>query len=542
MKKIVLVLALLLIATVAYGQHEMVVPSATSFEDLLNETIGGDTTTTGERNDSLRVYVLERDGVYFINSTIRNDQWPLTIMAQEGSGAKPVVYQTPTAEATNGFDLIRIQGDCYIDGITYVGFIESDTAAINKPGNSFVRTDAAGYDIIIKNCVISQTRGQFLRTQSATRKVELRNNIFANMGDLGRSNFGAGKGVDFRDTSCDSAIIVNNTWVNFQDRIIRHRSSTAAINNFIFDHNSVVNGMSYHGTLALGYVGDNVQITNNFWYDHFVAGQDTDAVRQSEFNECEEQDEYGFSKMTWISSVPNDSTEWNVKSNYYSVSDAVQAFYDSVGAVDNAFKGVGIALTDHIAGKSGVEDFIKESIDVVARPEPMLDMAIWYRTPIADGGAGKTKATDNFVRSEADFDRVKYTFLVDTLDLSYPTSSTAYSGGTDGKPVGDLTWFGMDVAIDDNKELTAKAFTLEQNYPNPFNPTTQIAFTLEKSVKTSLTIYNMLGQIVSTPVEGKLKAGYHKVTFDASNLATGVYFYQLQSGKQSMTKKMLLIK
>ncbi|MBN2280258.1 MAG: T9SS type A sorting domain-containing protein [Candidatus Marinimicrobia bacterium] len=542
MKKFVLGLTLLLLAALAFGQHELIVPSATSFDDLLNATIAGDTTAAGERNDSLRVYVLERNGVYFANSSIRNDTWPLIIIAQEGEGNLPMIFQTPTAEATNGFDLFRIKGNCHLENLVYVGFVESDTAAIAKIGNSLVRSDAAGFDIVIKNCIVSQTQGQFIRTQHATRKVELRNNIFANMGDLGRSNFGAGKGIDFRDTSCDSAILVNNTWVNFQDRIIRHRSSTAAINNFIFDHNTVINGMSYHGTLALGYVGDYVQITNNFWYDTFLAGQDTDAVRQSEFNECEEQDDFGFSKMTWISSVPNDTTAWNVKSNYYSVSAAVQNFYNTVMTADHAFKGEGIPLTSHIEGKSGVEAFVKEAIDVVDRPEPMIAMATWYRKPIADGGAGKTKATDNFNRTTDDYDRATYEYLLNTLNLSYPTTTAAYTGGTDGKPVGDLNWFGMDVAIDHSDEILPTGFSLEQNYPNPFNPTTKIGFTLEKAGEISLTVYNLLGQAVALPVAENLKAGRHEISFDASHLANGVYFYQLRSGKQAITRKMLLMK
>lgn len=539
--RLFLVLMVLSLSLV-YGQHELVVPSATSFEDLLNEAIAGDTTATGARNDSLRVYVLERDGMYFVNNSIRNDVWPLNIIAEDGEGALPKLYQTPTAEATNGFDLIRIKGNCFLKDLVYVGYVEDDETAIAKIGNSIVRTDAAGFDIVIDNCIITQTQGQFIRTQSACRKVELTNNVFANMGDLGRSNFGAGKGVDFRDTSCDSAIITNNTWVNFQDRIIRHRSSTAAINNLIFDHNTIINGMSYHGTLALGYVGDKVEITNNFWYDTFIAGQDTDVVRQSEFNECAEQDEYGFSKMTWISSVPNDSTEWSVNSNYYSVSAAVQAFYDSVGAVDGAFRGVGIPLTDHIAGKTGVEAFVSEAIDVVNRPAPMLAMAKWYRKPITAGGAGKTKATDNFIRANSDYDRVGYDYLLNTLDCSYSTSLAAYSAGTDGLPVGDLNWFTGINAIDTDNEIVVKSFRLNQNYPNPFNPTTMISFSLGKPEFTTLTVYNLLGQMVAMPVSGHLKSGQHEISFNASDLANGVYFYKLSVGNQSSMKKMMLLK
>jgi len=542
MFQVFVVLSLLMVA-LAFGQHELVVPTATGFDDVLNDVIAADTTSTGARVDSARVYVLVRGGMYFVNSSIRNDGWPLNIIGQEGEGALPVIYQTPTSTATNGFDLIRIKGDCYIKDVVYDGYLESDPTTIAKIGNSFVRTDAAGYDVVIDHCIVSNTQGQFIRTESAARLVKLTNNIFANMGDLGRSNFGAGKCVDFRGNSCDSAIFVNNTFVNFQDRIIRHRSSTAALNNLIFDHNTIINGFSYHGTLALGYVGDKVQITNNLWLDAFVAGQDTDVVRQSEFNECAELDDYGFSKMTWISSVPNDSTEWDVKFNYYAVSMAVQAFYDSVGGVDLAFKGAGLPLTAHIAGKTGVEEFVElTSFDVANRPEPMVAMAKWYRTPVADGGAGKTKATDNFDRATDDYDRCDLNYLLTTFDATYSTSSAAYTGASGGAPVGDLNWFPEFLGISKENPVGPVSFSLKQNYPNPFNPTTQITFNLDKSGYTVLSIYNLLGQIVAKPVANHLPAGSYQITFDASHLAGGIYFYKLECAGQVNVRKMMLLK
>jgi len=520
-------------------EEELFVPGAASADDLLNTVIAGDTTATGERTAPNRVYVLARDGIYFVNTSIRNDEWPLKIKAQDGAGTRPVIYAVvnPVSGSDPG-DLFRIKGDICLKDLIIVGFLEADPEGVATIGNSVVRTDAAGYDIVIDGCLFTQCRGQFVRTESAARIVKITNTMMANMGDLGRSNFGAGKGVDFRNTSCDSAIFINNTFVNFQDRIIRHRSSTAAIENLIFDHNTLVNGMSYHGTLALGWVGEKVQITNNLFLDTFVAGQDTDAVRQSEFDECEELDEFGLAKMTWISSVINDSTSWDIKSNYYGVSPAVQAFYDGVMTTDGGFKGEGDPLTDHIAGKAGVEAFVKEAIEVTDRPEPMVAMAEWYRSPL---GGNKTKVTTNFNRATDDYDRRNWQYFDQTFDCSYATTLGAYTGGTDGKPVGDPRWVTAIVA-NDPEAVTVKSFRLAQNYPNPFNPTTRIMFDLEKSGFTTLVIYNMLGQVVATPVAKNLNTGRHEIHFDASDLANGVYFYRLQSGENVSMKKMLLLK
>jgi hypothetical protein len=85
-------------------------------------------------------------------------------------------------------------------------------------------------------------------------------------------------------------------------------------------------------------------------------------------------------------------------------------------------------------------------------------------------------------------------------------------------------------------------FALEQNYPNPFNPSTTIKFALPKASVAKLTVYNLLGQKVSTLVDGQLEAGVHSVRFDATRLATGVYFYRLEAGDYLSHKKMLLLK
>ncbi|HEY6907391.1 MAG TPA: C25 family cysteine peptidase, partial [Ignavibacteriaceae bacterium] len=85
-------------------------------------------------------------------------------------------------------------------------------------------------------------------------------------------------------------------------------------------------------------------------------------------------------------------------------------------------------------------------------------------------------------------------------------------------------------------------FVLEQNYPNPFNPVTTIRFTIPKEVMVNLSVYNVVGEKVKELKNEVTKPGYYEVDFDASNIASGVYFYRLQAGDFISTRKMNLLK
>jgi hypothetical protein len=84
-------------------------------------------------------------------------------------------------------------------------------------------------------------------------------------------------------------------------------------------------------------------------------------------------------------------------------------------------------------------------------------------------------------------------------------------------------------------------FVLEQNFPNPFNPATSISFALPNSGFTTLAVYDLLGNHVASLVNGQVSAGRHTVQFDAYGLASGIYFYRLQSGHYSGVKKLIVL-
>jgi hypothetical protein len=116
---------------------------------------------------------------------------------------------------------------------------------------------------------------------------------------------------------------------------------------------------------------------------------------------------------------------------------------------------------------------------------------------------------------------------VDTT-VTYTDSVLLFKSITD---VGDNGWANLP-----------DKFNLFQNYPNPFNPTTTIAFNLPSRSVVNLEVINMLGQVVDARSLGNLPAGLHEIEYDASRLASGVYFYRLITDNHSLSRKMILLK
>ncbi len=98
------------------------------------------------------------------------------------------------------------------------------------------------------------------------------------------------------------------------------------------------------------------------------------------------------------------------------------------------------------------------------------------------------------------------------------------------------------VGINGNSNEIPSEYSLQQNYPNPFNPATTIKFSIPSASNVKLVVYDAAGQVVNVLVNAELAAGNYNYSFNAYNLASGVYFYKLEAGEFSSVKKMLLVK
>ena len=161
-----------------------------------------------------------------------------------------------------------------------------------------------------------------------------------------------------------------------------------------------------------------------------------------------------------------------------------------------------------------------DSCDIVS---PMSEITTGYRRIVGLGNAQQ-----NTSWTIKDIAPGTYYWSVQAIDHSFAGSPFA--------PEQTITVTGIE------DELIPLVTELYQNYPNPFNPATEIRFSLAEDAKVNLSVYNTNGQLVRTLIDGKTEKGYHTVSFDASELNSGMYLYMLDVNGKVQTKKMLMLK
>lgn len=166
----------------------------------------------------------------------------------------------------------------------------------------------------------------------------------------------------------------------------------------------------------------------------------------------------------------------------------------------------------------------------------------------ADSGifAGHVKTGDQFTYSSGDGESSWDEFtIIGTYTNDSLNGEVSLDGPRGSDPYGTVHLVRMGIAtgmVPLEKRGGPDKFSLLQNYPDPFNPSTVIGYQLLTNSFVTLEVYDMLGREVKILVNERQTSGYHSVTFNAGSLPSGVYFYRLQDGTFSSTKKLLLLK
>lgn len=134
------------------------------------------------------------------------------------------------------------------------------------------------------------------------------------------------------------------------------------------------------------------------------------------------------------------------------------------------------------------------------------------------------------------FDELKAKYPTDDLVNDIDRWLNAASGESKNGSYIAIAQTGGDASASEEASISV------ENYPNPFNPTTRISFTIPQKGNVKLRVFDLLGREITILADGVYEAGKYEVSFDASSLPSGVYFYNLTTGSNTITKKMLLIK
>jgi hypothetical protein len=591
---------------------------------MLNSLVAKDS-SSAEFVNGTRVYVLRKDGLYRFNATITSYQGKNIVFTTDPNdlgygqgGLNPECYGVLSSSNKLPGNFITQQngGKIELHNINVSDYLAGDAsrsgsdslAGYQQGGLLSIGTAGGVGRIIVDGCGLHGVNGNLIRTDGVTDTVIITNTIFADMGNVFPSNFGAGKGIDLRNIDVQYCKLQNCTFVNAQDRIIRHYQSKNPIHNFIFDHNTVVNCMGYHGFLSLGKVDSTgsgiLQITNNLFVDHFALGADTAYIRQVEFSDPGETDALNNQpRIVWVMTNKNNAAVWNIQKNYYVITDSGAAMLSlsaANGYIPRAYIGkedpfltLNMNRVLALQGKDTTATFTKLSnISMISIPPLMSTMLRWFYTPrttsmtlsgtyenpnfygqgmpisksysITTHGDGKEKngSDANYTASKIvtgiyalDYNRKSLEWYAlypyesflgtgNVVNCSYLANIDLSAAGTDGQRIGDTRWqcYGALTGVDNTASLSPFKFSLDQNYPNPFNPSTSITYEVGKAGFVSVKVYDLLGREVATLVNQFKEAGSYPATWNAANFGSGVYFYKMQSGSFTATKKMILMK
>jgi len=152
--------------------------------------------------------------------------------------------------------------------------------------------------------------------------------------------------------------------------------------------------------------------------------------------------------------------------------------------------------------------------------------------------------------SDASLDLLEYLelpiFFIPDSEGSYSGTVTIYSNDSDEEEV-IINLYGETETLSIDEIPIPEKFTLHQNYPNPFNPVTTLRYDLPEDAVVNITIYDMMGRVVNTLVNGSQTAGYMSIQWNATDdegkpVSAGLYLYTIQAGEFVQTKKMVLLK
>jgi hypothetical protein len=545
-------------------------PGPGSTAPTIEKFISGDTTATGQRNNPNRVYVLQQTGaldtVYYYYDPIYLKS-SITIVGKVNpvTGKPPVIQPFIRADNSAPSNFINSSFRGAVITFKNLYFLGSRYDGIQATAN-LININSDSTTVRMDHCVLDNANGTAANFNGSANwnKFFLTNSEFRNVSNqFWQSGVAvwANNGVPM-----DTVLIRNNTFFGMGRAIY---GGPGYFRYLLLDHNTCFLGTS---GLLLASRQSNATITNNIFYSVIAHGADSTYIKGGSANGFKEG--FGIVMMDSLATV---GTSYGITEQQRNVVVKNNAYYwnqslvDMWKAVNDTAKGWRVvppvwmnAGTDRMFNDHtnwpGFQAANNNSIDPVFPStivRPAVDSLvkfirlIGWTTPyggIGNAGTFRWWQLSTNPDPASVFAQMPATWK--TWSNGYPVpenlrySNTALqSGGTDGKPLGDLNWFPEYItAVRHSGAGALTTFSLGNNYPNPFNPSTAINIRLDASGPMSLKIYNVLGQLVSVVDEGYKSAGSYTYTVAMDKFVSGVYFYTLRQGSNVVTKKMTLMK
>ena len=505
MKKVVTLIALAVMAVGLHAQdeHEMIVEPTDV--GVLDQTILGDTTAAGERNDPDRVYVLRRGAPYVVNQLIAVGDFHLRIKAEDGDGARPILISNVDDGGNGLSQMFRTNsgGHLSLQGVHIAG-----RDILSGLVNRLIRVSGNYSKVVVDDCILDESGQSGFRLNADSIRIFVSNSLINRMG--APTNPNNGRFLDNRGHPIDTLSVKNCVIYATTSRIYRH-SGPGYLHHAFFDQNTFFGSGQWGLTFS---PADELKFTNNVFANpvfHGWAGEQRWAVTIDTLTGNEVIDiSYNnfFVDPAWDAALPAVSNNTG----------------DTIYSVNNAFFGPNISEALNASPASTTN--ISEVLEFSNPPEvatAFIEAA--HDTTVSAGPWDFSDLTADEVYSGAGGQGIdRYTIF---HDFSYSEAATSFTAGDQGQKLGaDLSVLGTAVKED---------FFTRDNilyFPNPVRNELFIQ-NLDKAELSLVQIFDLHGNAIR-----QQRVNNSNTVFNIPEVPAGIYVLSVKdsSGKISSRK------
>ncbi|NND32493.1 MAG: T9SS type A sorting domain-containing protein [Saprospiraceae bacterium] len=476
---------------------------------ILDQTIIGDTTATGERNNPDRVYVLRRGVPYLIGQTIEAEDFHLRIKAEDGDGAKPILIFNVAAggDIPSQMFVVGTGAHLSLSGLHIAG-----QDILGRYTNRLIRINGDKSKTTVDDCILDESGQSGFRLNADSIKVFISNSIVTRMGQLNDPN--NGRFLDNRGHPIDSLWVYNCIIYDVTSRIYRHGNDDAYLHHAIIDQNTFFGSGQWGFTFS---PSDELTFTNNIVANPVFLGyadslpryaMTIDTFRDGDFVDVSFNNI--FTNPEFDAALPPVSSDTG----------------DSIKSVNGAY--FGPQISNAIMASASATTNINEVLEFANAPNPQQDFidATYDSTAMETSWDFSDLAPDDTYSAIGGQGIDRYTTF---HDFTYSENATSFTAGNQGQKLGaDLSNLGTAVKED---------FFVRDNilyYPNPVQNQLFIQ-NLDKAELSLIEIYDLRG----VPVRQQ-RVKSESAVFNLPNLPTGTYVLTIRDSAGKVSSRKLI--